>query len=83
MFEKEAEEISNKLVEKGCVAIVEDRARQDMQYAFKKGAELGYNKAKAETKELEEKIEKIKNYLAYEIPHEFVNEATTKIWKLL
>lgn len=44
MFEKEAEEISNKLVEKGCVAIVEDRARQDMQYAFKKGVEFGYNK---------------------------------------
>jgi hypothetical protein len=45
MFEKEAEEISNKLVEKGSVAIAEDRARQDMQYAFKKGAELGYKKA--------------------------------------
>lgn len=34
-----------KLVEKDCVAIDEDRARRDIIYSFKKGIEIGYNKA--------------------------------------
>lgn len=51
MFEEEAEEWADKLVEKGCVAIAEDRVRQDIQYTFRKGAEFGYNKAKEEMQE--------------------------------
>ena len=45
MFEKEAEKWADKLVEKGCVAIAEDRVRQDIQYTFRKSAEFGFNKA--------------------------------------
>jgi len=45
MFEKEAKEWADKLVEKGCVAIAEDRVRQDIEYTFRKSAEFGYNKA--------------------------------------
>lgn len=48
MFEKESEEWADKLVEKGCVAIAEDRVRQDIQYTFQKSAEFGYNLAKEE-----------------------------------
>ena len=33
--------------------------------------------------ELEEKIDKIKNYLAYDIPHELMNEAVNKIWYMI
>ena len=33
--------------------------------------------------ELEEKIDKIRNYLAYDIPHELINEATNKIWHMI
>lgn len=33
--------------------------------------------------ELEEKINKIRNYLAYDIPHELMNEATNKIWRMI
>lgn len=29
------------------------------------------------------KLNEIKNYLAYDIPHELMNEATNKIWKML
>ena len=39
------EEWADKPVEKGCVAIVEDRVRQDIQYTFRKSAEFGFNKA--------------------------------------
>jgi len=33
--------------------------------------------------ELESKISKIRNYLAYKIPHELMNEATNKIWHMI
>ena len=33
--------------------------------------------------ELEKKIENIRNYLAYNIPHELINEATYKIWHMI
>lgn len=33
--------------------------------------------------ELEKKIENIRNYLAYNIPHELINEATNKIWHMI
>lgn len=29
------------------------------------------------------KLNEIKNYLGYEIPHELINEATNKIWRML
>ena len=32
---------------------------------------------------LEEQIEKVKHYLDYDIPHDLINEATTKIWRML
>lgn len=34
-------------------------------------------------KELEAQIEKVKHYLDYDIPHDLINEATTKIWRML
>ena len=34
-------------------------------------------------KELEAQIEKVKHYLDYDIPHNLINEATTKIWRML
>ena len=33
--------------------------------------------------ELEAQIENIKHYLDYDIPHDLINEATTKIWRML
>ena len=27
--------------------------------------------------------DKIRNYLTYDIPHELMNEATNKIWKMI
>lgn len=38
---------------------------------------------KRENAEMKGKLEKIKNYLAYEIPHELINEATTIIYKMV
>lgn len=32
---------------------------------------------------LKAKVDKIKNYLAYNIPHELINAATNEIWKML
>jgi hypothetical protein len=34
-------------------------------------------------KKLESQIEKVKHYLDYDIPHDLINEATTKIWRML
>ena len=34
-------------------------------------------------KELEAQVEKVKHYLDYDIPHDLINEATTKIWRML
>lgn len=49
-----------------------------------------YNKQKEINKELvdeneslKEQIEKVKHYLDYDIPHDLINEATTKIWRIL
>ena len=33
--------------------------------------------------DLEAQIEKVKHYLDYDIPHDLINEATTKIWRML
>lgn len=40
-------------------------------------------KLQQEYEELKEKLEKIRNYLANDIPHELINEATNKIWKMI
>ena len=34
-------------------------------------------------RELENKLENIRYYLDNEIPHDLINEATTKIWRML
>ena len=36
-----------------------------------------------ENAELKAKLDGIRNYLAYDIPHELMNEATNKIWKMI
>ena len=36
-----------------------------------------------ENAELKAKLDEIKNYLTYDIPHELMNEATNKIWKMI
>lgn len=36
-----------------------------------------------ENAELKEKLDKIRNYLANDIPHELMNEATNKIWRMV
>jgi hypothetical protein len=36
-----------------------------------------------ENTELKNKMKNIKNYLAYDIPHILINEATTKIWHIV
>ena len=38
---------------------------------------------KKENAELKEKLDKIRNYLANDIPHELMNEATNKIWRMV
>lgn len=49
-------------------------------YELNKGCIQTLTKEKAE---LEKKIENIRNYLAYNIPHELINEATNKIWHMI
>ena len=46
--------------------------------AFAKGCEI-----LKENAELKSKIAKIKDYLAYKLPHELMNEATSKIWHMI
>lgn len=36
-----------------------------------------------ENTELQNKLKDVKNYLAYDIPHGLINEATNKIWHML
>ena len=36
-----------------------------------------------ENEGLKVKLDEIKNYLANDIPHELMNEATNKIWKMI
>ena len=33
--------------------------------------------------ELEKRIKRVEDYLAYKIPHELMNEATNKIWHMI
>ena len=42
-----------------------------------------YTQLEEENTELKEKLDKIRNYLANDIPHELMNEATNKIWRML
>ena len=42
-----------------------------------------YKSYKDENVELKEKLDKIRNYLANDIPHELMNEATNKIWRMV
>ena len=37
----------------------------------------------AELERMKAQIEKVKHYLDYDIPHDLINEATTKIWRML
>ena len=43
----------------------------------------GRRKSEKRIEELEKKIKKIRNYLAYDIPHELMNKATNKIWYMV
>lgn len=36
-----------------------------------------------ENAELKAKLDEIRNYLTYDIPHELMNEATNKIWRMV
>ena len=40
-------------------------------------------KLEKENAELKAKLDEIRNYLTYDIPHELMNEATNKIWKMI
>ena len=53
-------------------------AEENLGKAFKTIAEL-----ETENAELKEKLDKIRNYLANDIPHELMNEATNKIWRMV
>ena len=98
MFEKEAEEWAKENMDcvktENCLNqdcnYFSDEERIIAKSAFKDGAEFGYNKAfktiaelEKENAELKEKLDKIRNYLANDIPHELMNEATNKIWKMI
>ena len=58
-----------------------------MTYEEKLDEALEWQKQQTEKdrriKELEAQIENIKHYLDYDIPHDLINEATTKIWRML
>ena len=67
-LEKENKELKDKL--KNLASVAEVR--------------LGmWQKYEKENAELKEKLGKIKDYLAYKIPHELINEATTIIYKMV
>jgi hypothetical protein len=50
---------------------------------FQSGVEFGERQSEKRIAELESQIEKVKHYLDYDIPHDLINEATTKIWRML
>ena len=41
------------------------------------------NELEKENEELKTKLQKISDYLANDIPHELMNEATNKIWRMV
>ena len=64
-----------------------EQGERRMTYEEKLDEALEWQKQQTEKdrriKELEAQIEKVKHYLDYDIPHDLINEATTKIWRML
>ena len=53
------------------------------EYKIRKAFEAGQKDNSKVIEELEKKIKKIRDYLAYKIPRELMNEATNKIWNMV
>ncbi len=70
--------------EKGYLAGAEPREKQiqiDTEHIIALQKQNGELTDKV--RELENKLENIRYYLDNEIPHDLINEATTKIWRML
>lgn len=90
-LKKEAKEKAKELSEKQTLGIYDNE--EDLKYdeGYNSGEVAGYEKgylAGAEPREkrieeLEKKIKKIRDYLAYKIPRELMNDATNKIWNMV
>ena len=95
MFEKQAEEkaieaygIGNKwsvcAYKNGYLASAEPREKQiQIDAEHIRALQKQSGELTDRVKELEAQIEKVKHYLDYDIPHDLINEATTKIWRML
>ena len=59
-----------------------DKAIQNVGFYQKQMQDI-YDKKNKQIAELEAQIENIRYYLDNEIPHDLINEATTKIWRML
>ena len=53
------------------------------QEFWAEGYKKGLAELEKENAELKAKLLKIENYLANDIPHELMNEATNKIWRMI
>ena len=82
MYYSNNEELKKELTEKD-KQIEELKKDNDACYKENEGLVKQYNDLSDKNKDLEAQIEKIRNYLANEIPYELMNEATNKIWKML
>lgn len=62
----------------------EDKAKDIwvLQEQYRKQKEIN-KELVDEIESLKAQIEKVKHYLDYDIPHDLINEATTKIWRML
>lgn len=66
----------------GGIRMTDEEIRTDNTETLKNALERIAELEKENT-ELQNKLEDAKNYLAYSIPHELMNEATDKIWHML
>ena len=90
-LEKEAEEwVANEIGKKDlrCVrAYIDSAEPREKQIQIDAEHIIALQKQNGEltdkVRELENKLENIRYYLDNEIPHDLINEATTKIWRML
>ena len=74
----------NRLLGERCNQLLKDKGELTDQIAdIKANCDLAIEGRDIKIKELEEQIEEVKHYLDYDIPHDLINEATTKIWRML
>ena len=79
----ELEALAKDCIENHTHRLVDKPTKQDIYLREESIFIQGYRQSEKRIEELEQQIEKVKHYLDYDIPHDLINEATTKIWRML